>query len=127
MLKDVYAKLFSSSRYRFLSKAANYTVTEADNGVLLTVTAAATITLPAPATHLAGMWLKIINTADTNLTIASGTADTIVTFNDAAADSVAFSTASEKIGAAVEAICDGAKWYLLPLVWDTQTATVVTA
>lgn len=124
---DFYGKWFGRSRYKITNIAASYTVVPDDNGSLITVSAAATITLPAPADAYKGMWVKIVNLTDTDLTIASGTADTLVTLADAAADTVAFSTISEKIGAAVEAVCDGSLWILLPMVWDGQTATVVTA
>jgi hypothetical protein len=126
-MKDFYGRLFHRSRYRIKSIAANYTVSENDNGSLITVSAAATVTLPAPSATYKGMWVKIVNLADTNLTIASGTADTLVVMADAAADSATFSTSSEKIGGAVEAVCNGALWILLPMVWDGQTATFVTA
>lgn len=124
---DFFGRIFNQSRYKIRDVAANYSVVQDDNGSLLTVTAAATITLPAPAAAYKGMWLDIVNIADVNMTIASGTADTLVVFNDVAADSVAFSTASEKVGAAVRAICNGSLWILLPMIWDGQTATVVTA
>jgi hypothetical protein len=81
MLTDFYGKLFQRSRYRIITKAASYTVVPGDNGALLTVTAAATITLPAPGAANKGMWIDIVVLADVDVSIASGTADTLVTIN----------------------------------------------
>ena len=58
------------------------------------------------------------------MVIAPDKNDTIVTLNDAAADSVTFSTSSQKIGACALAICDGAKWIVINL--STNTATIAT-
>ena len=106
------------------AKAADYTVTAAETGRVFTTTGATgavNFTLPAKAT---GLVYTFLNTVDQNMTITSDAVDTIVTFNDVAADSVAFSTVGEKIGAAAMAICDGTKWIVVNL--GTHTATVAT-
>ena len=51
----------------------------------------------------------------------------LVTFNDASADSVAFSTTDEKIGGAVKMICDGTNWIALYLSNAGQTVTIASA
>jgi len=64
------------------------------------------------------------------MTITSGTADKMTAFNDLTADSIAFSTASEKIGGAVIVIADGTGWLVFPyttgLGLTAQTATIAT-
>jgi hypothetical protein len=81
-------------------KSANYTVTPADNGLLLLATAAVTFTLP---TKQNGLAFRFLQTADFNLVIA-GSAD-IIAKGNAAANSVTFSTANEKIGSHVLVEC----------------------
>ncbi len=107
-----------------VAKTASYTVKQDENGTVFTTTgagAAVTFTLPAKK---AGLMFEFINTVDQDMTITSDVADTVVTTNDATADSVAFSTSSEKIGAYARAICDGTKWIIVNL--SNCTATVAT-
>lgn len=109
-------------------KATDYTVTVADNDVIFTTrgaVGAVTFTLPALAR---GLRFTFFNEADQNMLVVAGTADTMVTFNDLAADSVAFSTAGEKIGAWVEVIAndDASKWMVRQSIHDAQTATIAT-
>jgi hypothetical protein len=81
-------------------KSANYTVVAADNGLLFLATAAVTFTLP---TKQNGLAFRFAQTADANLVI-SGSAD-IIHKNNASANTVTFSTASEKIGSQVLVEC----------------------
>ena len=81
-------------------KSANYTVVAGDNGLLFLATAAVTFTLPTKANGLA---FRFAQTADANLVI-QGSADLIHKGN-AAASSVTFSTANEKIGSHVLVEC----------------------
>jgi hypothetical protein len=74
-------------------KSANYVVTAADNGLLFLATAAVSFTLP---TKQNGLAFRFFQTANADLTI-TGSSD-IIHKNNAAASSVAFSTASQKIG-----------------------------
>lgn len=69
---------------------------------------AQTITLPTLA---AGLRFRLFNAVDQDLTI-NGAAGTIQKFNNAAANSIAFTTAGQKIGAAVDIIAnhDATKW-----------------
>jgi hypothetical protein len=58
------------------------------------------------------------------ITISAATADTLITFNDTAADSVAFSTTSNKIGAWVRFISNGSVW--IAVNFSNNTMTVAT-
>jgi hypothetical protein len=81
-------------------KSANYTVVAADNGLLFLATAAVTFTLPAKANGLA---FRFVQSADANLVI-QGSSD-IIALNNAAASSVTFGTAGQKIGSQVLVEC----------------------
>jgi hypothetical protein len=111
-------------------KTADYTLTAADVNCLFTTQGAAgavVFTLPAPSVAYLGGKFGFFNEVNQNMTINCATADVIATFNDAAADSVAFSTTDEKIGAFVEFVvnADGTKWLCLPRVAG-NTMTVAT-
>lgn len=111
------------------AKSASWTCTAADSGKIFLVyggTAAVVVTLPAIDTG--PFMFDIYNGQDQNLTVTSVVADTEITFNDLAADSVAFSTSGEKIGGGVRVICDGVKLFVLPLLASIyQTTTIATA
>lgn len=89
-------------------------------------TGAVTVTLPTPASCKAGDDILVLSCADQDLTVASGTVDTLITLNDVAADSVALSTTSEKAGGGFLFTCVGSKWHVLVMCEETQTVTVVT-
>lgn len=108
------------------AKTADYTVATTDFGKVLTTRGAAgavTFTLPAAATGHAGAFVHFLNAVDQNMTIAA-TAGEIITFNDTAANSVAFSTAGNKTGAYAIAISDGTSWFVTGV--GAHTATVAT-
>lgn len=112
-----------------VAKTSDYTVTAADNGTLFTnggASGAVVFTLPTIAK---GLRYRFFVEADQNVTVTAGTADTLVVFNDAAADSIAFSTSSEKIGGSVEVVANAAatKWLVMVnLGAETQTPTIAT-
>lgn len=111
------------------AKTASYTCLESDCGNLFTTTGASgavTFTLPTAAAGNAGLWYEFFNTVDQTMTVAAATGDTMVVFNDAAADSIALSTASEKIGTGIRVISDGSKW-LVFVSLGIETATPVVA
>lgn len=92
-------------------KTANYTIVAADNGSIFTTrgaTGAVNFTLPTLA---AGYAFLFINEADQNLTVTMAD-ETAVALNDLTADSVVFSTMSEKIGSSVAVYSndDASKW-----------------
>lgn len=111
------------------AKTASYSVAfPSDHSKLFTnrgASGAVTFTLPAVAAGLKGCYVDVFVVADQTVTVA-GTAGELVTFNDAAANSVAFSTSSEKIGAGIRALCDGTSWLIIPRTEETQTMTVAT-
>lgn len=112
------------------AKTADYQVKKDDLGKLFTnrgATAAVNFTLPKKAELLAGWNCRFFVVADYGVTVTAGDADTLVVFNDAAADSIAFSTTSEIIGAGVEVIYDGTGWLCFVTAGETQTPTIVTA
>lgn len=111
------------------AKTASYTVVKEDSGTLFHTTGAtAAVVFTLPKISEGPFYFMFINGADQDMTVTAGTADTAVTFNDLAADSVAFSTSSEKIGGTVEVICDGTTLFVLPrLASEAQTVTIATA
>jgi hypothetical protein len=122
--------MLSDNLYRNISaKTAAYQILPGDIGKLFTnagATAAVTLTLPPVADLSVGWWCRFYVAADQSLTIASsGSADNIAAFNDLTADSIAFSTSGEKIGAGGELVWDGTQWLaFLNLGSDAQTPTV---
>lgn len=95
-------------------KTANYQIlTTADpSGTLFTnrgAGGAVTFTLPAVTPALAQTYYDFVGVANQTFTVA-GAAASVVTFNNAAATSVACSTAGAKIGAHIRAVCDGTSW-----------------
>lgn len=117
------------------AKTANYTVLATDNGTLFTNSgagAAVVFTLPALA---AGLEFTFLVAADQNVTVASVAGDDMIVHNDLSADSVAFSTASRKVGASlrVKSNAAGDKWHCFPTIWNiaddgstTTKATIAT-
>lgn len=112
------------------AKTASYTVLESESGTLFTTSGASgavTFTLPALANVAAGTWFEFFNVADQDMIVASGDADKMVVFNDAAADSIAFSTAAEQIGSGVRVVSDGALWLVFVFLGaETATPTIAT-
>lgn len=104
------------------------TVTAADNNTLFTNRGAGgNLAVTLPATAYKGLRYGFFTVAAGTLTITAGTADTMVVFNDSAADSIAYSTASEIIGNMVEVIGDGTGWLTINhLGAETATPTIAT-
>jgi len=102
---------------RVVAKTADYTINPTLDrpGTTFTnrgATGAVIFTLPAPNLALTGWWYRFRGHADQDITVKTATVDTLVTKNDAAADSVAASTSGEKIGSEMEAFCDGTSWFV---------------
>lgn len=111
-----------------VAKSASYTVTNSDHGTLFHTTgasAAVTFTLPTPGDSNAGMNVVFFNTVGQTMTVTCATADKIVAFNNASADSVGYATASELIGSGFLMVSTGTVWLCLPLLGsDSATITV---
>ena len=95
---------------RVIRKTANYTInTNQDRpGTTFTNGGAAgaiTFTLPTPSKGVLGWWYRFIGAADQLVTVVPPVADTLVIFNDLAADSIAFGGAGQRIGAVIGVIC----------------------
>lgn len=99
------------------AKTANYTILASDPcGTLFTNRGAAgavSFTLPSPTLFKAGHYFDFVGIADQSITVVTLTADTLIGFNDIAADSVAMSTAGAKIGAHARVISDGTSWIFI--------------
>lgn len=113
--------------------ASAYTVLESDNGTLFHTAAVVgnyTVTLPSPAANLIGMAVSVAvagNALTHDITISCATADSIITFNDLAADSIAFTGDTTAVGAVVDFVCISAtKWLSIPRVWPGNVATIAT-
>ena len=99
---------------QIIPKTASFTVLRTQSGAVFTTTGAtAAITFTLPAISTGPWWFEFFNGADQDMIVASGTVDTIVTYNDLAADSVAFSTSSEKIGGHVIAFTNGTTLFVV--------------
>ena len=83
------------------AKTADYTILESgDEGALFTTrgaSGAVVFTLPTATTPV-GWWCEVYVGAAQTVTVTAGTADTLTASNDLTADSIAWSTASEKVG-----------------------------
>lgn len=92
--------------------------------------ASGTVIFTLPASPKLGVWYRFSTVAAQTLTITAGTADTMIVFNDATADSVSFATGSAKIGASAEVVFDGTGWIVRPTTFtdgtNAQTITLST-
>lgn len=122
---DIAGRGWGGAFLREQTKTENYTVVAADNMTEFVAagTGAVTFTLPALAK---GLRFKFRNQVDENMTVASAEAGNIVAMHNAAADSVAFSTASGKIGGAVIVYSNAAgdKWIVENASAGANTITV---
>jgi hypothetical protein len=100
-----------------VNKTANYTVSPAKgdfSGTTFTTRgalAAVTFTLPSPSMALDETQYEFVALADQNLIVDAGVGKA-VTFNNLTARSLAASTAGQRIGARILALCDGTSWLL---------------
>ena len=108
-----------------LTSNTSLTVANGANGIITNRGAAGAVVVTLPDDATAGDWFAYVGVANQNITFQSETADTLVAgLNDAAADSLAFSTSSEKIGATALGFFDGTQWHVQAVI---GTATVATA
>ena len=83
-------------------------------------TGTATATLPANGAT-AGSWFEVYLLTNQTITISAATADTLITFNDTTADSVAFSSANSKVGGLLRFESNGTVWIAVNLSNNTMT------
>jgi hypothetical protein len=116
--------------HRYITKVAAYTVQARESGTVFVTTGATTaIVFTLPAIAAARPWnFTFINGADVDMTVATAAVDTLVTYADLTADSIAFSTSSEKIGGVVDMWSDGVSVFGATRMGDPryQTATIAT-
>ncbi len=107
-----------------VTKAANYTVVEADNGTKFqAITGAVTFTLP---TRKAGLVYEFLQTTNNDM-IINGGASHIVSANSAAGSSVTFNTSNQKLGARARFECvnmNGTLKWIYSLLSTGTTGTV---
>lgn len=123
VLDDDPQQVLCGRRKRYITKAADFTVLATENGATYLIgTANATATLPAIKP---GLEFDFLRTSDHNTVVTSAEGDNIIVGNDASADSITFSTASQKIGAGVrvKSVYVGAtlKWLseIIPVPFST--------
>ena len=107
--------------------SANTVVSPQDNGTLFVVEGGnVDFTLPAIA-NSQGQRYGFYVASDHNMLVQSAAAGGLIVYNNVAADSVAFSTAGEKIGGYIEVIgFDNSKWLtMMHLANEAQTITIV--
>lgn len=119
-------------RRKIVAKTASYYMKPEDEGVLFTNSGAGgaiTLTLPPRADIPDGWACQVFTVAGQNVTVAADVADTLVTFNDAAADSVTFSTAGDLIGNGAEFVYSATDelWFCFLYVEGAVVVTVATA
>ena len=106
-------------RRKVIAHASDATLTVGESGSMITTEGAnanVNLTLPAVAVST-GVHYWFVNAENYNFTI-TGPTDTLVTFNDDAADTVAFSTTNEKVGGGAFVYCDGSKWMVQLMTYD---------
>lgn len=117
--------------HRVVTKTADYTILETDLGTIFVNTGASgavVLTLPAVTNLPDGWWIRAFGCVlDQDLTVASnGSADNLVSINDAGADSVKLGTANERAGGGFEVIWDdtNSKWLVFTMTGELQTVTI---
>lgn len=121
---------FGHFSFPVVAKTADYTVDETDFGKIFTNRGAAgtvIFTTPAPSAAYRGCWFRVQGVANQTITITAGTQDTLVVFNDAAADTWSLATSGAIIGSGALVVCDGTGWLVIPHAGATDAATPLLA
>jgi hypothetical protein len=110
----------------FIAKTTSYTLVPSDNGSLFTNVGASgsvTFTLPTLSQNYRFGFLVV---ADQTVTITAPAANTVVAFNNATATSLAFSTASHRIGGCLVLQSNelGTLWYSFCVSADPSQNTI---
>jgi hypothetical protein len=109
--------------------STTYQVLSTDHNVLFTNRGnAGNLAITLPATPYKHFRVGVYCIAAGTVTVASGTADTLIVGNDATADSIACSQANEIIGNHLEFIGDGTGWMTINhIALEAFTNAIVTA
>lgn len=120
-------------RLQVKAKVNDYIIvtgTDASGTVFTNRAAAGTVnfTLPAPSQSIAGVWYDFVTVAAQIMLVKTAIADTLISDNDVAADSLA---TTARIGVSLRAFCDGTSWIatetsMIPAAAFAQTGTVAT-
>jgi hypothetical protein len=115
------------------AKTADYTLTTSDFGKIFTnrgASGSVTFTLPASSSATPqGATVEVYCVEAQTVIVASATVDTMVVFNDKAADSISWATSGQIIGNSAVFTYDGTGWLvgLRPATTGAaQTASTVT-
>jgi hypothetical protein len=116
---------YAYPRFPFAFPVTKVTATSTLNpgqcGIIVVAgTADVTLTLPSP-TGATGLWYLIAVSTDYHLTVAAPTADTLITFNDVAADNIQFTTDANNVGGIMLLFSDGTNWIGDALTGGTRT------
>lgn len=126
--------MFHGGIRKIVPKTASYTIklNQPDrSGTLFTNRGAAgtiTFTLPAAAPALSGVFFDFMTIVAQIITVATPVADTLISDNDATADSL---STTARIGVTLRLVCDGTSWVAtlssaVPQAAFAQTGTVAT-
>jgi|TARA_R110002020_G_scaffold14313_3_gene50809 hypothetical protein len=113
-----------SNRAALEAVTADKTITVLDCGKILTnrgASGAVELLLPTPSSDLEGVNFKMVVHAAQNFKVATGAVDTLVSRNDATADSIL----SAQIGNEIYVFCDGTSWFAYGAT-DGGTYTIAT-
>lgn len=112
---------------RYATVVAAKTCLARESGTCFVTTGATTaIVFTLPVISTGPFHFEFINGADQDMTVASASVDTLVAYNDLTADSLAFSTSSEKIGGRILVDCDGTTIFATGVGHNLQHQTVAT-
>lgn len=113
-----------------VAKTTDYTILGSESGTVFTsqgATADIEFTLPAVATAGSGFVCWVFNAEDIEC-LVTAPADTLVAFNNATADGISFTTASNQAGGGFMFVCDGTYWHAGCFRGDAgATITVISA
>ena len=120
--------MFAMEPPRIVAKTSAYTCKQQDTGTIFTtVGASGSVTFTLPPISDGPFSFKFICATANAMVVAAQTADTMLTMNDLAADSISFATTAEMIGGMVEVYCDGTTLFgFARLGTEAQTPTIGT-
>ena len=109
-----------------VTKAASYTCKVSESGTHFIASASATFTLPAVTNTGCEYWFAS-SSLTAAVTIAGPAVDTLIVFNDLAADTIAADQVNMMTGFILHAICTGTKWLVTAEVGNIlQVLTIAT-